>query len=131
MNKLILYLKTADNQCYLALENTGKKREFSWQSGRNLSDGLLSFLQQSLREANADWADVTAIVAFRGPGSYTSLRIGLTVVNSLADGLGVPIVGVDGEDWQMAGAQRLVRGENDKIVLPVYLQPAVITSPKK
>ena len=131
MAKLTLYLKTADNQCHVILESDDQKYKFTWQLGRNLSDKLLSLLQQSLQQICADWSQLTGIVVFRGPGSYTSLRIGLTVANSLADGLNIPVVGVDGDDWQMIGTQRLANNENDRIVLPIYLQPAVITAPKK
>ena len=128
---VILFLKTDQADCYVELRQAERQQQFSWQAGRNLSDGLLQFLQQCLKEFGVEWADLSGLVVFRGPGSYTSLRIGLTVANTLADALQIPIVGVDGEQWQADGLARLSAGENDKIVLPIYLQPVHITQPKK
>lgn len=127
----VLMLKTDQADCYVKLRQVERQQQFSWSAGRNLSDGLLKFLQQCLKEFGAEWADLSGVVVFRGPGSYTSLRIGLTVANTLADGLNIPIVGTDGETWQADGLDRLAAGENDQIVLPIYLQPVHITQPKK
>jgi tRNA A37 threonylcarbamoyladenosine modification protein TsaB len=59
------------------------------------------------------------------------MRIGLAVVNTLADGLGVPIVGETGGDWQSKALERLQRGENDRVVLPLYGGEAHVTQPRK
>jgi universal bacterial protein yeaZ len=128
---VILLLKTDQADCYVELRQAERQQQFSWQAGRNLADGLLQFLQQCLKEFGAEWADLSGLVVFRGPGSYTSLRIGLTVANTMASSLQIPIVGVDGEQWQSDGLARLSAGEDDKIVLPIYLQPVHITQPKK
>ena len=128
---VVLLLKTDQADCYVELRQAERQQQFSWQAGRNLSDGLLQFLQQCLKEFGVEWADLSGIVVFRGPGSYTSLRIGLTVANTLADGLNIPIVGADGETWEAEGLTRLEAGDNDKIILPIYLQPVHITQPKK
>ena len=128
---VILFLKTDQADCYIELRQAERQQQFSWQAGRNLSDGLLRFLQQCLKEFGAEWADLSGVVVFRGPGSYTSLRIGLTVANTMANSLQIPIVGVEGEQWQADGLARLTAGEDDKIVLPIYLQPVHITQPKK
>lgn len=128
---VILFLKTDQADCYVELRQAERQQQFSWQAGRNLSDGLLQFLQQCLKEFGVKWADLSGLVVFRGPGSYTSLRIGLTVANTMASSLQIPIVGVEGEQWQADGLARLSAGEDDKIVLPIYLQPVHITQPKK
>ena len=128
---VVLLLKTDQADCYVELRQAERQQQFSWQAGRNLSDGLLQFLQQCLKEFGAEWADLSGLVVFRGPGSYTSLRIGLTVANTMASSLQIPIVGANGEQWQSDGLARLSAGKDDKIVLPIYLQPVHITQPKK
>src|SRR5205085_2380567 len=48
-------------------------------------------------------ADLQAIVAVNGPGSFTSLRVGLTAAKGLAEGLHLPIVTVSALELLAAG----------------------------
>ena len=75
--------------------------------------------------------DVQGIVCFKGPGSFTGLRIGLTVGNALAYGLSIPIVGTMGDDWQKTGLQKLLSGANEDIIIPEYGAEAHVTLPSK
>lgn len=124
-----LFIKTADELCQIWLD----QQKYEWQSGRELSKGLLRFLQQSLEKNSKTWEDLEAILVFRGPGSYTSLRIGLTVANTLAEALNIPIVGASGEAWREEALQNLpsAKAQVFQPVLPIYYQDAVITKPKK
>ena len=88
-------------------------------------------MQDILTKNGKVWTDVSGIVGFKGPGSFTGLRIGLTVLNTFADSESIPIVGTIGEDWQIVGLQRLSSGENDKLVMPEYGAEAHITTPRK
>ena len=102
-----------------------------WQADRTLAKHLLKHLHDLLLSNNFDWTDISAIGAYTGPGSFTGLRIGITVMNSLADSLSISIVGATGENWQEDAVRRLENNENDKIVLPNYGSDAKITTPKK
>jgi tRNA threonylcarbamoyladenosine biosynthesis protein TsaB len=128
---MILLLDTSTPTCHLTLMKDNQHFDYSWEADRELAKGLLGFLRTHLDEHNVTWTDLTGLVAFQGPGSFTGLRIGLTVLNTLADSEAVPIVGTTGEDWQEVGVARLKAGENDEIVLPHYGSEANITQPRK
>lgn len=128
---MILLLDTATPVCRLVLVEGEWRHEAEWEAHRELAKGLLGFIESALQRQGKDFSDVTGLGVFRGPGSFTGLRIGITVFNTLADALTVPIVGEEGDAWEQKTLARLQRGENDQIVLPSYGSEATITSPRK
>ncbi len=128
---MIVLLDTSTPVCKLTLVNDDWRYENEWQADRELARGLLAYLQDQLQENGRSLHDLSGVGVFKGPGSFTGLRIGLTVLNTLADTEGIPIIGATGDDWQEEVLERLGRGENDKIVLPLYGSQAHITKPRK
>lgn len=105
--------------------------EESWLAERRLADELLGRIEQLLERAEAGFDDLRGLFVYRGPGSFTGLRIGITVMNTMAYALKVPIVGSEGEDWLKAGFSDLKSGHDDRLVQPSYGAEARITKPKK
>ncbi|MEO7617929.1 MAG: tRNA (adenosine(37)-N6)-threonylcarbamoyltransferase complex dimerization subunit type 1 TsaB [Candidatus Saccharibacteria bacterium] len=101
-----------------------------WESGRGLSDELLGRITQLLEANNAALSHLTGVIIFSGPGSFTSLRIGHTIANALADGLGIPVVGVMGETWVEEGIVELKTSGVKEPALPFYGAEPNITKPK-
>lgn len=128
---MILLLDTSTPVCRLILVEGESQVVHEWQADRTLAKGLLGYLQSKLQEQSKAFADITGIGVYQGPGSFTGLRIGLTVLNTIADSQRIPIVGAQGDDWQQQALQRLNAGENDQIVLPLYGSEAHITTPRK
>lgn len=128
---MILLLDTSTPVCKLSLIDGQWRYDDQWQADRQLAKGLLGYLQEQLRLNHKILADITAIAAFQGPGSFTGLRIGLTVLNTIADAQSIPIVGARGDNWQDDAIERLHRSENDNIILPFYGSEAHITKPRK
>ena len=128
---MILLLDTSTPICKLSFVDGDWRFDDEWESGRTLAKGLLGYLESNLNRHGKTWKDISGIVAFKGPGSFTGLRIGLTVLNTFADSEKVPIVGVTSEDWQAAGLARLEAGENDELVMPEYGGEPHITTPRK
>lgn len=102
-----------------------------WQADRTLARHLLRQLADLLKRHGSTLNNLTGLIVFKGPGSFTGLRIGLSVMNTLAYSEGVAIVGTDGDNWLKNGLERLARGENDQVVLPEYGAEARITTPRK
>lgn len=129
---MIVFIKTDSPICEVSTVcEGGDIKTHTWEAGRELAKGLLAYIEECLQSDEASWSDVSGIVVFRGPGSFTGLRIGATVANTVAYAQGIPVVGEMGDEWQMAGIDRLQNGENDKIVLPEYGREARITQPRK
>lgn len=62
--------------------------------GRNASSALLRLVDETLREAGLAAAELAGIVALRGPGSFTGLRVGLATILGLHQALGLPATAV-------------------------------------
>lgn len=128
---MILLLDTSTPVCKLTLIDNGKVSQDEWTAERTLASKLLGYLQKQLQGHGKVFSDITGIGVFRGPGSFTGLRIGLTVLNTIADAEQIPIIGVTGENWQQDALSRLENNENDQMVLPFYGSEAHITQPRK
>ncbi len=102
-----------------------------WEAGHDLARDMLAYLRDQLHAHGKKFHDVTGIGVFKGPGSFTGLRIGLAVLNTLAESEQIPIVGAVGNDWEQDCLHRLRQGENDTIVLPEYGGDAHVTKPRK
>lgn len=100
-----------------------KKHDFARQLNRELLGALEDF--------TGGFEALGGLVVFSGPGSFTGLRIGVTIMNAIAYAENISIVGTAGEDWVETGFKRLGNGENDRIVLPEYGRPANVTKPVK
>ena len=102
-----------------------------WLAERRLAHELLGKLEELLARAQGDWTQLSGLVVFKGPGSFTGLRIGITVMNTIAYSQSLPIVGQVGETWLSDGVTRLGQGNSDQVVLPEYGAPARITQQRK
>lgn len=129
---MLLGIKTDAPEAELVLYD-GKRRVASrlWQADRELAHRLLAVLEEFLQENNLTLADITGMFVFAGPGSFTGLRIGATVMNTLAYSLQIPIVATRGEQWENAAVRRLASGKDDGSVLPEYGALARVTQQKK
>ncbi len=105
--------------------------EMTWEADRQLARGLLGKLQAFLEEHETSFESLKGLFVFHGPGSFTGLRIGITVMNTLSYSSGLPIVGLGGDDWKTEAVHRLLSGENDQVILPEYGAPVRITTQKK
>ena len=102
-----------------------------WQADRTLARDMLGFIHGELEKRGLGFGDIRGIGIFRGPGSFTGLRIGMTVLNTWARADHIPIVGSADEEWKEICLAHLRAGMNDEVVLPEYGAPARTTKPRK
>lgn len=100
-----MYLDTSTNVAKLKLDDICYEKDL----GHDMAEKLLEFIHEKLQENNADFKDITKIEFEKGPGSFTGLRIGASIINTLIHELNL----------------------NQPLVIPDYGKNANITEPKK
>lgn len=80
----LLAIETATETCSVALSVNGEILERYRHAPRQHAELLLPWVEQLLAEAGIGVAALDAIAFSRGPGSFTSLRIGIGIVQGLA-----------------------------------------------
>jgi tRNA threonylcarbamoyladenosine biosynthesis protein TsaB len=129
---IILTLRTDKPEAEIGLYDGEKQLAYeTWTAHRQLAETLHRKVEELLRGQGKEWSDIEGIVCFQGPGSFTGLRIGLTVGNALAYSYALPIVATLEPNWLETGVSRLLNGESDTRAMPFYGADAHITVQKK
>lgn len=91
----ILNIETSSRICSVALTVDGSvEYQLEDTEGMAHAERLAPFVEQALAEARLrDWR-LDAVAVSMGPGSYTGLRIGLSLAKGLCFALGLPLIGV-------------------------------------
>lgn len=89
--KKILAIDTAQDETVIAVND----QLVSWVSDRNQTNELLPKIDRLLAKLNMKPIQLDGVVVNLGPGSFTGLRVGVTVANGFGYGLGLPVVGID------------------------------------
>lgn len=130
---MILTIKTDNPKAEIGLfYDTGQKRQYKqWLAHKQLADSIHKELDIILKAESKTLLDISGIVCFKGPGSFTGLRIGLVVANTLAYSLMIPVVGESGNEWIRQGIKRLSLEEDERLVIPKYGKDPHITQQVK
>ncbi|KFZ42578.1 tRNA (adenosine(37)-N6)-threonylcarbamoyltransferase complex dimerization subunit type 1 TsaB [Anoxybacillus flavithermus] len=72
---------------------------------KNHSIRVMSAIEALLQECDMSPKDLERIVVAKGPGSYTGVRIGVTIAKTLAWTLNIPLVGVSSLEVMAASAK--------------------------
>lgn len=129
---MILAIRTdkPQSELYLYDKDNDQIDKNIWQADRRLADELLPQIQELIGKNNLKLEDIKGLIVFTGEGSFTGLRIGTTVANTLAYSLSTPITDASGADWLKVGLEKLKTAKPGVYVLPKYSSEANITKPK-
>lgn len=91
----ILYIDTSSSYLYAGIVTNRKltsevKKEF----GHSLSEEALPSIVSLFEKENLSAKDIDKIIVVNGPGSFTGIRIGITIAKVFAWGLNIPITSV-------------------------------------
>ena len=115
----ILALDTSNKTLSVAVELTdGTMIEQTIENTLQHSVLLMPTIEAVFKEASITAKDLTKVVVAEGPGSYTGLRIGVTVAKTLAKSLGIPLVGVSSLDVFLPNLASKV--EVAEVVVPFF-----------
>jgi len=134
---MILVIDTAANDTSLGLWSEKWLATEEFTGGRELNRLIIEKIDNLFVNTKAKPADITGIIVNAGPGSFTGLRIGISVANTFAYSLDIPIVGVkeqtEAENLLQNGLSMLKsRGASfDEVVVPHYGAEPNISIPKK
>ena len=93
-----LAINTASRTTAIALIDTKDKEiigEDSWQTQNDEAEKLLPNIYKLLQKHKLDFKDLKSLIVVQGPGSFTGLRMGVTVANLIANLQKIPVHSVD------------------------------------
>lgn len=92
---MLLAIDTSSNDSGVALLDGGTiVAECAWHSGRRHAEQVLPTIDLLLHNLDATPADLRAVAVAIGPGSWSGLRVGISIAKALCIAHDLPIVGV-------------------------------------
>lgn len=97
MKNYLLHLETATKVCSVALSLDGKlvQEVESFDEQYSHGEKLTLFVEEALAKEGIKPNDLSGVSVSSGPGSYTGLRIGVSVAKGLCYGLSIPLFAID------------------------------------
>lgn len=87
-----LYIDTSSSYLYTAIvENEKLLSEIKEEFGQSLSEVALPKIASMFEKTNLEAKDINKIIVVDGPGSFTGIRIGITIAKVYAWSLNIPI----------------------------------------
>lgn len=92
----ILNIETSGSICSVAISKDGQiEYQLEDTEGMKHAERLAPFVDKCMAElARREWT-LDAVAVSMGPGSYTGLRIGLSMAKGICFGLNIPLIGIN------------------------------------
>jgi len=93
---MIICLETATNLCSVALcDSAGIVSLRESNESKSHASLLTVYIKEILSDHGLRVRDLEAVAVSKGPGSYTGLRIGVSVAKGMAYGASIPLIGIE------------------------------------
>jgi tRNA threonylcarbamoyladenosine biosynthesis protein TsaB len=93
---MIICLETSTNVCSVALcSSSGVAAIRESSENKSHASQVTVFIDDLLKQERLKASDLDAVAVSKGPGSFTGLRIGVSVAKGIAYAASIPIVGID------------------------------------
>ena len=94
---LQLHIESATKICSVALSLEGELLNYSEECSDQYihSERLTILIEKTIKRAGKNLSDLCAISINKGPGSFTGLRIGVSVAKGLCYSLKIPLISID------------------------------------
>jgi tRNA threonylcarbamoyladenosine biosynthesis protein TsaB len=93
---MIICIETATNLCSVALcDSSGILSVKESNDQRSHASMLTVFIGEILHENGIESSAIDAVAVSKGPGSYTGLRIGVSVAKGIAFAASIPLIGIE------------------------------------
>ncbi len=119
---MILVINTIDrNNIEIGFYQEYELRCFEFETEKQ-SEDLLTAIDGILKKEKISLQDINKILVNQGPGSYTGVRVGVTVANTLSWSLNLPVFGYkEGElEKTLQKLSTTKESKFSKITLPYY-----------
>ena len=121
---MVICIETATNLCSVAL--CSSKGVITLRESNDLKSHasmLTVFIGEILKENSLKAKELDAVAVGKGPGSYTGLRIGVSVAKGIAYAASIPLIGIEttlSMFWGMAGRiKEFTDDEADALLCPM------------
>ncbi len=112
-------IETGTDICSVAVFEDEQMVALQEEKGRIHSEKTAVFMKQCLQEARVTPNEIAAVGVSIGPGSYTGLRVGLSIAKGFCYGLDVPLIGINSLAILAAGSIRKIGNSSNAIHCPL------------
>lgn len=116
---IILCIESATPICSVALLRDRSVFLRETNEGFSHAEKLTVFISEVLTEAGIKPTDVDAIAVSNGPGSYTGLRIGVSVAKGLCFAMDKPLISISTLEAMAVAAKTVLQLKNNALYCPM------------
>ncbi|WP_185877934.1 tRNA (adenosine(37)-N6)-threonylcarbamoyltransferase complex dimerization subunit type 1 TsaB [Blattabacterium cuenoti] len=118
---LILNLDTSTNNCSVSISKNGKILSLVEETSQRYlhSEKLHKFIEYALKLSMVSLKDIKSICVNRGPGSYSSLRVGIAAAKGFCISLKIPLLSMDSLTILTQKILKKIKNKKNTLIIPM------------